>query len=151
MSVACFVQMDEFSSFVKAISPYLDMPITFIVYIPLKAKRSSYFISESGVKRKFVRTLYPVNLLRDLAIESIYTTHYMNIDADIFISGSNGSLLSSSDTIEQSIQSNLKVLQKEENVLLIITFQPTANMTSSRCLLKGDGCNEMYFLSRLLT
>ena len=30
--------------------------------------------------------IYPINLLRDLSIESIETTHYLLVDADLMIS-----------------------------------------------------------------
>lgn len=86
MSIACLIQMDEFVSFVKSISPYFGLPITFSVYVPLKPHNSSYFIEGNGKRMVFPSTLYPVNLLRDLAIESIRTTHYLNIDADLFVS-----------------------------------------------------------------
>ena len=86
MSIGILVQLYEFPSFVKAIEPYIGYPITFNVYVPLGIHHSSYFIRKNGTKEVFSNTLYPVNLLRDLAIESIHTTHYMFVDADFYIS-----------------------------------------------------------------
>ena len=86
MSIACFIQQDEFASFAESISAYFGLPITFIVYIPMTSKGASYYIRNNGTRKVFNTTLYPVNLLRDLSIESIQTTHYMNIDADLFVS-----------------------------------------------------------------
>ena len=99
----------------------------------------------------FICTLYPMNLLRDLAIESIHTTHYMNIDADLFVSSPTVFFCSSVDTIEQSIQTNLEVLQNEHNVLLFLTFQVAPNRDITRCTSKGIGCKEMYILVWRLT
>ena len=144
MNIACFIQLDEYVSFVKFISFYLGLPILFIVYVPLKPDRSSYFIEGNGTRMTFPSTLYPVNLLRDLAIESIHTTHYMNIDADLFVSSSCSSFLSSVDTIEQSIQSNLQYLQNERNVLLIVSFGVDKKGGSVRCRIGGIGCKAMY-------
>ena len=146
MSIACFIQLNEFAAFVKSISPYFGLPITFVVYIPRKARRTSYFIQESGKQKVFLRSLYPMNLLRDLAIESIYTTHYMNIDADLFVSSPATSFCSSVDTIEQSIQTNLKVLQNERNVLLFLTFQVVHNSRITQCISSGVGCKEIFIL-----
>ena len=86
MSIGILVQLPEFPSFVKAIEEYVGYPITFNVYVPFKTQHPSYFIRKNGTKEPYPNTLYPVNLLRDLAIESIHTTHYMFVDADFYIS-----------------------------------------------------------------
>ena len=49
-----------------------------------------YYRGRSG-KRKF-NTIFPINFMRDLCIESITTTHYLYLDGDVFVSGT--SLLS---------------------------------------------------------
>ena len=86
MSIGILVRLPEFPLFAKAIEEYAGYPITFSVYVPLGDKRTSYFIRKNGTKEVFPDTLYPVNLLRDLAIESIRTTHFMFVDADFDIS-----------------------------------------------------------------
>lgn len=86
MSIGILVRLPEFPLFAKAIEEYAGYPITFSVYVPLGDKRTSYFIRKNGTKEVFPDTLYPVNLLRDLAIESIRTTHFMFVDADFYIS-----------------------------------------------------------------
>lgn len=144
MSIACLIQMDEYVSFVKSISPYFGLPITFSVYVPLEPRNSSYFIEGNGTRMLFPSTLYPVNLLRDLAIESIHTTHYMNIDADLFISSTFPSFSLWIDTIEQSIQYNHNILQDERNVLLLLSFKVKDNYYINRCRTKGIGCKTMY-------
>ena len=86
MSFGVFVKMEEMPAFVNAILPYLGLPITFSVYVPLGLKRSSYYIRKNGTKEYFDDSLYPMNLLRDLAIEAIHTSHFFYLDADFFTS-----------------------------------------------------------------
>lgn len=143
MSIACFVPLDEYKSFVKSISSYLGMPITFVVYVPSKPNRLSYFIEDTGVKRIFPSTLYPLNLLRDLAIESIHTTHYMHIDVDLFLSSLTSAFSSFLDTIEQSIRDNLITLLNERNVLLLLAFRYSFRKLASGCTNRGIGCKEL--------
>ena len=57
------------------------------VYIPLGLEHSSYFVRGNGKQTVFAHTLYPINLLRDMAIESIHTTHFFCVDADFFFFG----------------------------------------------------------------
>ena len=57
--------------------------------------------------------IYPVNFARDLAIESLSTTHYLFIDCDFF----------TSETIYQNIKSFSYILAKPKSILLIPTFQ----------------------------
>ena len=86
MSVGVFVKKKEMSAFVNAILPYLGLPITFSVYVPMKVKGSSYHIRGNGRREWFPDSLYPMNLLRDLAIETIHTSHFLYLDADFFTS-----------------------------------------------------------------
>ena len=86
MSFAVFVKMEEMPAFVSAILPYLGLPITFSVYVPMKVKRPSYHIRGTGKREWFPDSLYPMNLLRDLAIETIHTSHFLYVDADFFTS-----------------------------------------------------------------
>ena len=86
MSIGAFVKKEEMSSFVDTILPYLCLPITFTVYVPSSLKWSSYHIRRSGRKELFAESLYPMNLLRDLAIETIRTSHFLYLDADFFTS-----------------------------------------------------------------
>ena len=87
MSIGVFVMLEEYSAFVDFISHYMGSPITLCVYIPLGLEDSSYFIRYNHSKEYFPKTLYPMNLLRDLAIEAIETSHFMYVDADFMTSG----------------------------------------------------------------
>ena len=146
MSVACFIQLREFTSFVRLISPFLGLPITFIVYVPLKPRSSSYFIENNGTRSVFSSLLYPVNLLRDLAIESIHTTHYMHIDADLFLSSWVDSSYSFSDTIEQSFQSNIEYLRNERDLLVLLYFKVARKDLVANCRNGSISCEAMSSL-----
>lgn len=37
--------------------------------------------------RRYFDSIFPINFLRDLCIESITTTHYLYLDGDVFVSG----------------------------------------------------------------
>lgn len=86
MSIGIIVQLHEFPSFVNAIEGLFGRPIVFSVYVPMNSSESSYFVRKNGTREVFPSILYPVNILRDLAIESIRSTHFMYVDADFFIS-----------------------------------------------------------------
>lgn len=89
MSIGVFVMPEEYPAFVDFISHYMGLPITLCVYIPLGLENTSYYIRRNQFKQYFTKTLYPMNLLRDLAIESITTSHFMYVDADFMTSGGN--------------------------------------------------------------
>lgn len=151
MSISCFIQQDEFVSFAETISSYFGLPIVFTVYIPESSLGASYYIRNDNTKMVFNTTLYPVNLLRDLSIESIQTTHYMNIDADLFISSLTSDMYLSIETIQQSIKDNSDYLLDERNVLLILTFMVVPNKVVKRCRMEGVGCNAMCSLFYAIT
>lgn len=151
MSISCFIQQDEFVSFAETISSYFGLPIVFTVYIPESSLGVSYYIRNDNTKMVFNTTLYPVNLLRDLSIESIQTTHYMNIDADLFISSLTSDTYLSIETIQQSIKDNSDYLLDERNVLLILTFMVVPNKAVKRCRMEGVGCNAMCSLFHAIT
>ncbi|KAK8801895.1 hypothetical protein WA588_006179 [Blastocystis sp. NMH] len=131
MSIAVFVTLEEYSSFVNAITPYLGLPITFSVYIPLGLEHSSYFVRGNGKKTVFAHTLYPINLLRDMAIESIHTTHFFCVDADFFFS----------DTVAKAIGNNMDLLKNDSSLLLFTTYQVSRwSPHFKSCKLRGKKC-----------
>lgn len=73
------------------ISAITDPMITFIFYIlsddSLSIQQPT-FVKSDNSSRNVIRKnpFYPINLLRDIAIEFIQTTHYIFIDCDILIS-----------------------------------------------------------------
>lgn len=62
--------------------------VTVIVYMQTSAPIA---LSDSEHdKLSYAHNIYPINLLRDLSIESIETTHYLVADADLMLSRSSG-------------------------------------------------------------
>ena len=53
---------------------------------PFGIKEIELHIRKNGTKEYFDDSLYPMNLLRDLAIEAIHTSHFLYLDADFFTS-----------------------------------------------------------------
>ena len=71
--------------------------------------------------------LYPMNILRDMAIESIETTHYVLIDIDILISS----------TLRQDISRNRVLLDDNYNILLLPLFVVARTEEVQRCRSSG--------------
>ena len=152
MSIAVFVTLEEYSSFVNAITPYLGLPITFSVYIPLGLEHSSYFVRETGKQTVFAHTLYPINLLRDLAIESIHTTHSFCVDADFFFSGLFQLRLWVVDTVAKAIGNNMDLLKNDSSLLLFTTYQVSRwSPHFNSCKLRGKKCLTMSHQYPLFT
>ena len=88
--------------------------ITFLLYI-IKDQPSiqgrSIFYDTTGPSYSD-ETIFPINLLRDLAIESIETTHYFVSDIDVF----------SSETLYDSLMLHNKTLRDPKAVLLLKSF-----------------------------
>ena len=82
---------EELSQIHSTISTITDSSVTFIFYIPSSSSSLSQpptFVKSENTSSHIVRKkpFYPINLLRDLAIEYIQTTHYLFLDCDILIS-----------------------------------------------------------------
>lgn len=102
----------------EKLSPFMNRGIVFTFYIAKEYPDHlyhGYYIrnKEKGIIQTFNTMIYPVNFARDLAIESLSTTHYLFIDCDFF----------TSETIYQNIRSFSYILSKPKTVLLIPTFQ----------------------------
>lgn len=74
-----------------------------------------------------------MNILRDMSIESIDTSHYVAVDVDVFFSF----------TLEDDIERNRKLLDDQNNILLIPLFE----MINTRSVLNckaTDACEQVY-------
>ena len=87
----------ELQSIQQQISTFTDSSITFIFYVLPYQKTtlrstttsSSYtFVSSTNPLKILTKRVpfYPINFLRDIAIEAVQTTHYVFLDCDILIS-----------------------------------------------------------------
>ena len=112
--------------------------ITFILYIlkefPNVPFKSIYY--DSFGADHYNQSIFPINLLRDFAIESIDTSHYVITDIDAF----------PSQTLYSSLKEHYKLLKNEKVVILIKTFRMIPSEASrNKCLKKGDCLNMSTF------
>ena len=89
VSAAVFVQQSKVDKLAERMLQFAsERRVVFTVYVQktIDPERRPYYLTSKRKKRSFSKGLYPMNLLRDLAIESIQTTHYCMIDVDVFLS-----------------------------------------------------------------
>lgn len=137
ISLVFFIEENDLYKMGKVIDEYRKYNrITFILYIVNHRKESSwqsiyYDISHPVVSNE---TIFPINILRDLAIEFIDTTHYFVSDIDVF----------SSDTLYDTLIKHKDVLKDPKAVLLLQTFITNKNAINlNNCFNKGV-CKDMY-------
>ena len=77
----------ELKSAWTQLTSFIDPSLRFILYVT-DSHPTPYFISsvDPWVTVPKSSPFYPLNLLRDIAIESITTTHFLMIDGDVFLS-----------------------------------------------------------------
>ena len=140
ISICIVLSESEVNELDEKLRPFLNRGIVFTFYIAKEYpdhQYHGYYIrdKEKGIVRNFTTMIYPVNLARDLAIESISTTHYLFIDCDFF----------TSDTIYSNIRSFASVLSKPKTVLLIPTFQVNKKILK-KCR-DMDTCELLYSIN----
>lgn len=112
--VSLFIIDNNFIRMKNVLKKYGDISrLILIFYIPI-SNSSSYYLNNGTVIKK-ERTTYPLNFLRDLSIESISTTHYVLLDADIL----------TSSTLYSNLKRHIDVLNNDSNIILFQTFQTT--------------------------
>ena len=71
----------------KSIHAFSDYSrVKFVLYIKDEQSTVQPFY-RGQQKLRFFKSIFPINFLRDLCIESITTTHYLYLDGDVFVSG----------------------------------------------------------------
>ena len=113
--LSVFLKEEEMKDIDYYINRYGNSRITFVLYIAKFDEINNvygYYIDYSSRKIQYQNPIYPLNLMRDLAIESIRTSHYLLIDIDFFISSS----------LYSNLLSSKSILQKEETIILLNTF-----------------------------
>ena len=113
--MSIMIMESELHSVIDLIQAYEHYrQITFLLYI-IKDQTSiqgrSIFYDTTGPSYSN-ETIFPINLLRDLAIESIETTHYFVSDIDVF----------SSETLYDSLMLHNETLRDPKAVLLLKLF-----------------------------
>lgn len=129
-------ELNEIWDLMKSYEEYKR--ITYILYIVkenVKTPYKSVFYDPSNPSYSN-NTIFPINLMRDLAIESIDTTHYFVSDIDVF----------SSDTLYDTLRKHNETLKDPKAVLLLKSFLMNEQVVDhSECYKKGV-CHNMYSL-----
>ena len=134
--LAIAVKESELAQVGTLINAYNDYKqIAFVIYVirELNTYFKSIFYDDSGPIYSN-KTIFPINLLRDLSIESIDTTHYFICDIDAF----------PSETLYDSIALHNETLhdQKAVFVLKLFKMKTRSRRLYSQCRKYGL-CNEM--------
>lgn len=79
--------MDTLAAWIDANKDLLNMRLA--IYLAVPADRENNYVNtmdwKHRVQRRFQRLrIYPINYLRDLAIMNVRTTHYLNMDMDLW-------------------------------------------------------------------
>lgn len=130
ISIGVFATEDEVKDVAFDILTYkTDRSVVYTIYVQKRITNANipYYLNRDGVRYEYQEGLYPVNLLRDLSIESVTTSHFMVIDADVFLSS----------TILSSIDRYKNMLNNHKNVMVIPLFQYTDTNYWQRCYRDG--------------
>ena len=122
-----FVNETEVEKAFEFIFRHRKYPITFTLYIVHNMGVNPYFF-EGTERVYFDKGLYPYNVLRNIGIESISTTHYLLVDIDVF----------PSTNLYDSFMRQADLLSDPSNVVLFQLFQYT-NAPANQC--KTYKCN----------
>ena len=111
--------------------------IVFTVYVTKTITSSTipFYVLADGTHLNYPEGFYPINTLRDLAIESISTTHLLVADTDVFPSMG----------LESSINEYAEVLRDHHNMIALTLFRYNNHSSLSRCYSEGV-CEELYVM-----
>ena len=108
--------------------------IVFTVYVTKTITSSTipFYVQPNGSHLNYSEGFYPINTLRDLAIESISTTHLLVADTDVFPSMG----------MESSINEYAEVLRDHHNMIALTLFRYKKHPALSQCYSEGV-CDEL--------
>ena len=108
--------------------------IVFTVYVTKTITNNTipFYVLADGTHLNYPEGFYPINTLRDLAIESISTTHLLVADTDMFPSMG----------LESSINEYAEVLGDHHNMIVLTSFQYNKHPSLDRCYSEGV-CDEL--------
>ena len=111
--------------------------IVFTVYVTKTITNNNipFYIQQNGVYLNYSDGFYPINTLRNLAIESISTTHLLVADTDVFPSMG----------MESSINEYAEVLRDHHNMIALTLFGYKKHPSLDRCYSEGV-CDELYVM-----
>ena len=131
ISLAVYITEEELSSLEEIILVHAHHSrIVFTAYIvkAITPSNTPFYTLPNGNHLSYPNGFYPVNTMRDLAIESISTTHCFVVDADMF----------PSDTIESSINQYRNVLSDHHNMIVVSSFEYRKRPSLAKCFSEGD-------------
>ena len=108
--------------------------IVFTVYVTKTITKSTipFYVQADGKHLNYPEGFYPINTLRDLAIESISTTHLLVADTDVFPSMG----------LESSINEYAEVLRDHHNMIALTLFRYKKHPALNQCYSEGV-CEEL--------
>ena len=120
MSLAIFSTPAELHRVQKALrSLHNRIEVVRVVLYIAKEKAYYYHISLGKVRQETTSKLYPINLLRDLAILNVVTTHYVNLDMDLW----------PSNTLREDFHKlSAEILENPKSALILPAFQFSPNI-----------------------
>ena len=137
MSISIQLNEEELEETAMIINAINRKNIRFTFYVVKKLQnpsKNNYHCSFISMNRKVVYydSCFVINELRNLAIETILTTHYMLIDGDAIIS----------KTLEEDVKELTSILSQEKEILLIPLF-PLYSPSQVDCIETGN-CTEAW-------
>ena len=108
--------------------------IVFTVYVvkTITSNTIPFYVLANRTHLNYPEGFYPINMLRDLAIESISTTHLLIADTDMFPSMG----------MESSINEYAEVLRDHHNMIALTLFRYNNHSSLSQCYSEGV-CEEL--------
>ena len=115
--------------------------IVFTVYVvkTITSNTIPFYVLADGTHLNYPEGFYPINTLRDLAIESISTTHLLVADTDVFPSMG----------LESSINEYAKVLRDHHNMIALTLFRYSNHPSLSQCYSEGV-CDELCAMDEVV-
>ena len=115
MSLAIFTTPAELSKVQRSLRSLHKRKESVRVVLYIANEKASYIHGSLGKERRITTSkLYPINLLRDLAILNVITTHYVNLDMDLW----------PSNTLrEHFAKLPIDVLESSKSAMILPAFQ----------------------------
>ncbi len=143
LSVAVLVREGELDSLLDTITLYSPLSrIVFTVYVmkDITDENTPFYTLFNGTRLLYPNGFYPINTMRDLAIESISTTHCLIVDSDVF----------TSEGMESAINSFARELSNHRNIIVLTSFAYKKHPSLKSCYSQGD-CKEAFSYRVLIT
>ena len=122
--IGLYTSADDIETAARIVHKFSSISrLKFILYVRDNLPSIQPFYRGTNGKKHF-ESIFPINFLRDLCIESISTTHYLYLDGDVFVS----------DNLYSIILYSQPVLANPSNVLLLMLFQYNPKRVSSYCM-----------------